>query len=134
MNTVGFIHQQPHRSFGISSQLVYTNVIVPKINNNLNTYLCIWIFSKKKSKHVNLHNILKSCKAILNMCELVISVYQVPVSVCSDSCPPGTRKVLQKGKPICCYDCITCPEGKISNVTGIYLCLMYAFVIVLFCL
>ncbi|XP_036934382.1 extracellular calcium-sensing receptor-like [Acanthopagrus latus] len=42
---------------------------------------------------------------------------QVPVSVCSDSCPPGTRKVLQKGKPICCYDCITCPEGKISNVT-----------------
>ncbi|KAM8768481.1 extracellular calcium-sensing receptor-like [Acanthopagrus schlegelii] len=42
---------------------------------------------------------------------------QVPVSVCSDSCPPGTRKVLQKGKPICCYDCIPCPEGKISNVT-----------------
>ncbi|KAM8768491.1 extracellular calcium-sensing receptor-like [Acanthopagrus schlegelii] len=42
---------------------------------------------------------------------------QVPVSVCSDSCPPGTRKVLQKGKPICCYDCIPCPEGEISNVT-----------------
>ncbi|KAM4589882.1 extracellular calcium-sensing receptor-like [Fundulus diaphanus] len=42
---------------------------------------------------------------------------QVPVSVCSESCPPGTRKVLQKGKPICCYDCIPCPEGEISNVT-----------------
>ncbi|XP_040901798.1 extracellular calcium-sensing receptor-like [Toxotes jaculatrix] len=42
---------------------------------------------------------------------------QVPVSVCSDSCPPGTRKVLQKGKPICCYDCIPCPEGEISNTT-----------------
>nr|XP_046245282.1 extracellular calcium-sensing receptor-like [Scatophagus argus] len=42
---------------------------------------------------------------------------QVPVSVCSDSCPPGTRKVLQKGKPICCYDCILCPEGEISNAT-----------------
>ncbi|XP_036936444.1 extracellular calcium-sensing receptor-like [Acanthopagrus latus] len=41
----------------------------------------------------------------------------VPVSVCSDSCPPGTRKVLQKGKPICCYDCIPCPEGEISNTT-----------------
>ncbi|KAE8295197.1 Extracellular calcium-sensing receptor [Larimichthys crocea] len=37
---------------------------------------------------------------------------QVPVSVCSDSCPPGTRKVLQKGKPICCYDCIPCPEER----------------------
>ncbi|XP_031152349.1 extracellular calcium-sensing receptor-like [Sander lucioperca] len=42
---------------------------------------------------------------------------QVPVSVCTDSCPPGTRKVLQKGKPICCYDCILCPEGEISNAT-----------------
>ncbi|XP_018557694.1 extracellular calcium-sensing receptor-like [Lates calcarifer] len=42
---------------------------------------------------------------------------QVPSSVCSDSCPPGTRKVLQKGKPLCCYDCIPCPEGEISNAT-----------------
>ncbi|XP_035984790.1 extracellular calcium-sensing receptor-like [Fundulus heteroclitus] len=42
---------------------------------------------------------------------------EVPVSVCSESCPPGTRKVLQKRKPICCYDCIPCPEGEISNMT-----------------
>uniref|UniRef100_A0A3Q2R395 Extracellular calcium-sensing receptor-like n=1 Tax=Fundulus heteroclitus TaxID=8078 RepID=A0A3Q2R395_FUNHE len=42
---------------------------------------------------------------------------QVPVSVCSESCPSGTRKVLQKRKPICCYDCVPCPEGEISNST-----------------
>ncbi|CAL8334766.1 unnamed protein product [Boreogadus saida] len=42
---------------------------------------------------------------------------QVPVSICSDSCPPGTRKVLQKGKPVCCYDCVPCAEGEISNST-----------------
>ncbi|KAM8769850.1 extracellular calcium-sensing receptor-like [Acanthopagrus schlegelii] len=42
---------------------------------------------------------------------------QVPVSVCSESCPPGTRKMLQRRKPICCYDCIPCPEGEISNAT-----------------
>ncbi|XP_026220309.1 extracellular calcium-sensing receptor-like [Anabas testudineus] len=48
---------------------------------------------------------------------------QVPVSVCSDSCPPGTHKVLQKGKPICCYDCIPCPEGEISNATDSTDCL-----------
>ncbi|XP_037533465.1 extracellular calcium-sensing receptor-like isoform X2 [Nematolebias whitei] len=42
---------------------------------------------------------------------------QVPVSVCSEKCPPGTRKVLQKGKPVCCYDCIRCAEGEMSNTT-----------------
>uniref|UniRef100_A0A3Q3JEQ3 G-protein coupled receptors family 3 profile domain-containing protein n=1 Tax=Monopterus albus TaxID=43700 RepID=A0A3Q3JEQ3_MONAL len=51
---------------------------------------------------------------------VILSMYcmwQVPVSVCTDSCPHGTHKVLQEGKPICCNDCVPCPEGEISNVT-----------------
>uniref|UniRef100_A0A3B4FM42 Extracellular calcium-sensing receptor-like n=1 Tax=Pundamilia nyererei TaxID=303518 RepID=A0A3B4FM42_9CICH len=47
---------------------------------------------------------------------------QVPVSVCSEKCRPGTRKVLQKGRPVCCYDCIRCAEGEISNITDSVTC------------
>ncbi|XP_072314530.1 extracellular calcium-sensing receptor-like [Eucyclogobius newberryi] len=43
--------------------------------------------------------------------------HQVPVSVCSESCPTGKRKVFYKTKPVCCFDCIPCGEAEISNTT-----------------
>ncbi|XP_032092488.1 vomeronasal type-2 receptor 26-like [Thamnophis elegans] len=40
----------------------------------------------------------------------------VPFSQCSDHCYPGYWKKRLEGKQFCCYDCVPCPEGKISNV------------------
>ncbi|XP_069463318.1 extracellular calcium-sensing receptor-like [Ambystoma mexicanum] len=42
---------------------------------------------------------------------------QVPVSVCSPSCPVGFRKATLPGKPMCCFQCVPCLMGDISNQT-----------------
>ncbi|XP_078524850.1 extracellular calcium-sensing receptor-like [Lissotriton helveticus] len=42
---------------------------------------------------------------------------QVPVSVCSSSCLPGYWKSAVEGKPVCCFQCVPCPPGEVSNLT-----------------
>ncbi|XP_033024300.1 vomeronasal type-2 receptor 26-like [Lacerta agilis] len=37
-----------------------------------------------------------------------------PLSVCTKNCRAGSRKKVKEGEPFCCYDCIPCPEGKMS--------------------
>uniref|UniRef100_A0A3B3BK86 Extracellular calcium-sensing receptor-like n=1 Tax=Oryzias melastigma TaxID=30732 RepID=A0A3B3BK86_ORYME len=69
-------------------------------------------------------------KTTLNAEELTINEEKIfwnfkelPQSVCSESCPPGTRIVRRKGQPLCCFDCVPCSEGKISNQTDSVECL-----------
>nr|XP_054598471.1 extracellular calcium-sensing receptor-like [Nothobranchius furzeri] len=44
--------------------------------------------------------------------------WERPLSVCSESCLPGFRQATIKGKPICCFSCVTCTAGEISNSTN----------------
>ncbi|XP_078524801.1 extracellular calcium-sensing receptor-like [Lissotriton helveticus] len=39
----------------------------------------------------------------------------VPTSVCSSKCPTGFRKTIMSGKPTCCFKCVPCVLGEISN-------------------
>ncbi|XP_073350442.1 extracellular calcium-sensing receptor-like [Pagrus major] len=51
--------------------------------------------------------------------ELVIQEDRIiwAVYVCSASCLPGSRKAVRRGEPVCCFDCVPCDSGKISNQT-----------------
>ncbi|MEE6473559.1 hypothetical protein FKM82_010080 [Ascaphus truei] len=54
------------------------------------------------------------------------SVYTAVYSVAHalhDICLPGYRKAQQEGRPRCCYDCVQCTEGEISNSTDMENCL-----------
>ncbi|XP_032092477.1 vomeronasal type-2 receptor 26-like [Thamnophis elegans] len=46
----------------------------------------------------------------------------LPISLCNGYCQPGYQKRKHEGKKFCCYDCIQCPERKISNKIDMVAC------------
>ncbi|XP_056408564.1 vomeronasal type-2 receptor 26-like [Hyla sarda] len=48
---------------------------------------------------------------------------EIPVSRCSDPCLPGSWKKVRSTIHTCCYDCVPCSEGEISNITDTDKCI-----------
>ncbi|OCT96482.1 hypothetical protein XELAEV_18008686mg [Xenopus laevis] len=47
---------------------------------------------------------------------------KIPKAQCSDNCLPGYRKMpISEAQP-CCYDCVPCSKGEISNITDSVSC------------
>ncbi|XP_063813397.1 vomeronasal type-2 receptor 116-like [Pseudophryne corroboree] len=44
-----------------------------------------------------------------------IKEYRIPQGQCSEKCLNGFRKAPREGYHACCYDCVPCSEGEISN-------------------
>ncbi|XP_043944764.1 vomeronasal type-2 receptor 26-like [Protopterus annectens] len=55
--------------------------------------------------------------------EAMLNYVNTPRSICSESCSYGYRKVVQLGQPSCCYDCVQCSIGEITNETDLSECL-----------
>ncbi|KAK9397808.1 type-2 vomeronasal receptor [Crotalus adamanteus] len=45
-----------------------------------------------------------------------------PRSLCNEPCSKGHSKTKKEGKPFCCYDCLLCPQEKVSNWTDMDSC------------
>ncbi|XP_017945199.2 vomeronasal type-2 receptor 26 [Xenopus tropicalis] len=48
---------------------------------------------------------------------------KIPRAQCSDNCLPGYRKAPKPGAQSCCYLCVLCSEGEISNTTDSVSCI-----------
>ncbi|XP_054835691.1 vomeronasal type-2 receptor 26-like [Eublepharis macularius] len=54
---------------------------------------------------------------ILNSNQIVWATQTLPSSRCVESCLPGYSRKIQEGEWICCYECVRCPRGTVSNHT-----------------
>ncbi|XP_054850007.1 vomeronasal type-2 receptor 26-like [Eublepharis macularius] len=46
----------------------------------------------------------------------------LPPSVCNEGCHPGYSKKKKEGEQFCCYDCVPCPEGMMSEQKAMDAC------------
>ncbi|XP_034278906.2 vomeronasal type-2 receptor 26-like isoform X1 [Pantherophis guttatus] len=47
----------------------------------------------------------------------------LPLSVCNDHCYPGSCRKKKEGEKFCCYDCVQCSEGQISDEIDMDACM-----------
>ncbi|KAM6449030.1 vomeronasal type-2 receptor 26-like [Liasis olivaceus] len=47
----------------------------------------------------------------------------LPLSVCNGHCYPGYSRKKKEGEKFCCYDCVPCPEGQISDKIDMDACM-----------
>ncbi|XP_053120375.1 vomeronasal type-2 receptor 26-like [Hemicordylus capensis] len=54
--------------------------------------------------------------ASLNILYILAPLNMVlPLAVCNNNCHPGYRRKTKEGEPFCCYDCVPCSDGEISD-------------------
>ncbi|XP_053305357.1 vomeronasal type-2 receptor 26-like [Spea bombifrons] len=90
----------------MSSVYHVKNQIFLSNGTNIEKHVAIIDLSAPEGKQLNIRQRLITWK---------YNTKEVPYSRCSKDCLSGYRRVLQRGKHTCCFDCVPCSEGEISN-------------------
>uniref|UniRef100_A0A4W6C545 Olfactory receptor C family, h1 n=1 Tax=Lates calcarifer TaxID=8187 RepID=A0A4W6C545_LATCA len=79
---------------------------------------CIWKDHLEPKQVKGYRNNLNNIQFLLLSKSRAGDIVFRPQSVCSESCLPGFRQAVIKGKPICCFSCVACAAGEISNTNN----------------
>ncbi|XP_075117555.1 vomeronasal type-2 receptor 26-like [Leptodactylus fuscus] len=87
-----------------------------------------WIFSNKATHGIEIGNVtpwaVSGQKLHIDTPSITWrQTQEVPVSRCSEPCVPGSRKIAGPTIHACCYDCVPCSEGEVSNITDAENCM-----------
>ncbi|KAK9405504.1 type-2 vomeronasal receptor [Crotalus adamanteus] len=83
-----------------------------------------WVFLPKNLMKVKLAAFERQ-RLIINqdhLSWLKLHNRSLPQSKCVENCHPGFVKQKREAEPVCCYDCVPCPEGTISTQEGTEKC------------
>ncbi|KAG8140936.1 hypothetical protein E2320_003573 [Naja naja] len=88
-----------------------------KLNLLLSQNRICLAFTQKLPEHVPIEDLAELFDLISTLFKKLIDqkAKVLPISLCNDHCSPGYWKKGMEGEQFCCYNCVLCPEGKISN-------------------
>ncbi|XP_077341366.1 vomeronasal type-2 receptor 26-like [Lithobates pipiens] len=126
-NNVTQEHNYPHQLYyWVKNQGSTNGDLLFEENGELVTLFNIVNWKSLKNRSLRLEQVGKvfitngsqqNCSIMVEDIAWKNGIIKIPKSQCSENCIPGTRKVPRSGIHTCCYDCVQCSEGEISNVS-----------------
>ncbi|XP_056375374.1 vomeronasal type-2 receptor 26-like [Hyla sarda] len=83
-----------------------------------------YLMEQCRGSYDDIYQLLESgWKNCITIAALKRTWKMIPVSTCSEQCPPGYKRTIKPGIHKCCFECLKCSKGEITNETDSVSCL-----------